>query len=93
VDALRVEAAVWFRQRRWGEAEADLEEALDLARQMPYPYAEAKLLFTYGDLTSANGRLERAREHYEAALAILRPLGEVPYAGRIERALAGMCLY
>jgi tetratricopeptide (TPR) repeat protein len=90
VDALRVQAAVWMRQRRWDEAETALQEALQLARQMPYPYAEAKALSIYGDLLVASGQPERAREQYEAALAILRPRGEVPYTNRIERALAEM---
>ena len=90
VDALRMEAAVWIRQQRWDEAEAALEEALALARPMPYPYAEAKALATYGDLLVASGHPERARDQYDAALAILRPLGEVPYTERIERALAEM---
>jgi tetratricopeptide (TPR) repeat protein len=88
VDALRIEAVVWIRQRRWDEAETALEEALTLARQMPYPYAEAKLLSTYGDLLVARGQPERARDQHEAALAILRPLGEVPYARHSEQALA-----
>jgi predicted PurR-regulated permease PerM len=61
---------------------------LALARQMPYPYAEAKALSTYGDLLVANGQPKRARNQYNAALAILRPLGEVPYTERIEQALA-----
>jgi tetratricopeptide (TPR) repeat protein len=90
VDALRAQAAVWIQQRRWDEAETALGEALALARQMPYPYAEAKLLSTYGDLLVASGQPVRAREQYAAALAILQPLGEVPYAERIKRALAEM---
>jgi hypothetical protein len=61
---------------------------LALARQMPYPYAEAKALSTYGDLLVANGQPERARDQYEAALTILRSVGEVLYTERIERALA-----
>lgn len=87
VDALRMEAAVRIAQQRWDEAEADLEEALSLARLMPYPYAEAKALVVYGDLLVARGHQERAREQYAAALAILRPLGEVAYTERIERDL------
>jgi tetratricopeptide (TPR) repeat protein len=87
VDALRMQAAVWIRQERWDEAETDLDEALTLARAMPYPYAEAKALATYGDLMIARGQPARASDHYTAALSILRPLGEVPYAERIQRAL------
>jgi predicted ATPase/class 3 adenylate cyclase len=90
VEALRTEAAVWIQQQRWEEAESALTEALQLSRQMPYPYAEAKALSTYADLLVDHGQLERAREQYDTALAILRSLGEVPYAKRIERALAEM---
>jgi class 3 adenylate cyclase/tetratricopeptide (TPR) repeat protein len=90
VDALRMEAAVGIRQGRWDEAEAVLEEALVIARAMPYPYAEAKALAVYGDLLVARGQPAQAHDHYEAALAILHPLGEVPYTERIERALADM---
>jgi hypothetical protein len=89
VDALRMQAAVWIRQeQRWADAEAALEEALELAREMPYPYAEAKLLATYGDLLATSGQEAQARDRYDAALAILRLLGEVPYTERIHRALA-----
>jgi tetratricopeptide (TPR) repeat protein len=90
VDALWVEAAIWIRQERWEEAETALEEALALARPMPCPYSEAKALSTYGDLLVASGHPERARDQYDAALTILRSLGEVPYADRIERTLAEM---
>jgi tetratricopeptide (TPR) repeat protein len=90
VDALRVEAAVRMQQQRWGKAEAALQEAVTLAHPMPYPYAEAKALSTYGDLLVASGQPKQARDQYEAALAILRRLGEVLYAERIERALAEM---
>jgi tetratricopeptide (TPR) repeat protein len=90
VDALRVEAAIWIRQERWDEAEAALQEAVTLAHPMPYPYAEARALCTYGDLLVASGQPEQARDQYAAALAILRRLGEIPYAERIQRALAEM---
>jgi hypothetical protein len=65
-----------------------LKEALTLARPMPYPYAEAKALATYGDLLVTSRQPDQAREQYAAALEILRPLGEVPYTERIARALA-----
>jgi tetratricopeptide (TPR) repeat protein len=90
VNALRVEASIRIRQKDWGKAEVALGEALPLTRHMPYPYAEAKALSTYGDLLVAHGQPERARDQYEAALTILRSLGERPYAERIERALVEM---
>ena len=57
---------------------------------MPYPYAKAKALSTYGDLLVARVQPEQAREQYEAALGILHRLGERPYAERIERAMEKM---
>ncbi|MGO8950026.1 MAG: ATP-binding protein [Ktedonobacterales bacterium] len=87
-DALRIEAILALRQSRWEDAKAALDEALVLARSMPYPYAEAKALYVYGDLHAARGNLERAREQYAAALAILDRLGERLYAEQVEQALA-----
>ena len=86
-DALRIQALLDLRQGRWQEAEAALDEALALTRSMPYPYAEAKTLYVYGDLHAAQGNVERGRDHYEAALAILGRLGERLYAEQVEQAL------
>jgi tetratricopeptide (TPR) repeat protein len=88
LDALRVSALVAIRTRRWPEAAAALQEAIALARAMHYPYAEAKAHSVYGQLHAARGEPERARERYEAALAICARLGERLYAGHIEQALA-----
>jgi tetratricopeptide (TPR) repeat protein len=90
VDALQVEAAVRIRQQRWSDAKAALDESLALARSMPYPYAEGKALATYGDLHLAGGQPEWAHDHYEAALAILRALGEVTCAEQIQLAVHGV---
>ena len=88
LDALRVRALLDVRRGRWDEAAAALDEALALARPMPYPYAEAKALYVYGQFLSAMGERDLAHEKYQAALVILRRLGEGLYAGQIERALA-----
>lgn len=91
VEALRIQAQLAFRQR-CVDAEEALDEALGLARQLSYPYAEAKALATYGDLLTAYEQGDQARDRYTAALAILRSLGEVTYAKRIEGTLAGLSL-
>jgi tetratricopeptide (TPR) repeat protein len=88
VEALPAKATVRIRQQRWSEAGVALEEAVVLARAMPYPYAEARALCTYGELLTGLGQLERAYDRYTEALGILHSLGEVPYVERIERALA-----
>jgi tetratricopeptide (TPR) repeat protein len=87
VDGLRVLAMVRLRQARWEEARALLEEAINLCRAMPYPYAEIKALYIYGQLHTDKGEPEQAREKYQAALAICERLGEGLYRPHIARDL------
>jgi tetratricopeptide (TPR) repeat protein len=87
-DALWVQAMVATRQGRWVEAERTLEEGLALARSMPYPYAEGRLLHVYGLMHLQRGEPGPAREQLEAALAIFRRLGARKDAEQVERALA-----
>jgi tetratricopeptide (TPR) repeat protein len=88
VDPLRIQTQLCIRQERWADAQAALEEALELSRAMPYPYAEAKALYIYGQLHQAKGEMALAHERLQAALAILHQLGERLYAARIEVSLA-----
>jgi tetratricopeptide (TPR) repeat protein/transcriptional regulator with XRE-family HTH domain len=85
LDALRMRALADLRQTRWHEAETALDEAIALARAMPYPYAEAKTLYVYGQVHSAKGEPDQARERLEQALAICNQLGEGLYRPHIER--------
>jgi tetratricopeptide (TPR) repeat protein len=87
VDGLRILAIVRLRQARWQEACALLSEAIALCHAMPYPYAEAKTLWVYGQLEAARGDLAAARERFTQALAICERLGEGLYRKRIERDL------
>jgi hypothetical protein len=64
VEALRVQAMVWMRKNRDEEALGAVEEALELARGMPYPYAEGRLLVVKSDL------LRRSRDAAEATLCL-----------------------
>ena len=89
-DALRVQAMVLIRQGRWAEAVQALEEGLVLARSMPYPYAEARLLHVYGEMHVLTGEPEPARERLEAALAIFQRLGARKDAERVEQAIADL---
>ncbi len=91
-DARRVQAMVAIRQGRWAEAAHDLDEGLSLARRLPYPYAEARLLYTYGELHAAQGAAGPARARLEEALAIFRRLGARQDVVRAERLLAGLQL-
>jgi hypothetical protein len=88
VDALRVQALPAMRRRAWGKAEAALHESLELARTLPYPYAEAKALHAYGAFDVARGESALAREKYEQALAVSDRLGEIRYRSHSAQALA-----
>jgi tetratricopeptide (TPR) repeat protein len=88
VDALRVQAMVATRQGRREDAERALTEGLSLARRLPYPYAEGRLLHAYGALHTQQGEPEAALERLEAALAIFRRLGARKDAERVEQALS-----
>jgi tetratricopeptide (TPR) repeat protein len=89
MDALRAQALLAIKEERWKDGEQALDQSLALCRALPYPYAEAKSLYVYGQLYEAKGEAERAREQYAAALAICARLGEGLYRPHIERALDG----
>jgi tetratricopeptide (TPR) repeat protein/transcriptional regulator with XRE-family HTH domain len=88
VDALRVQAMVASRQGRWTEAARALDEGIALARGMPYPYAEARLLYVHGQVSVYMGQPEPARERLEEALAIFRQLGARKDIEQCEQLLA-----
>jgi hypothetical protein len=90
VDALRVQAMVSVRQRDWEGAVLALEEGLALARAMPYPYAEGRLLHLYGAMHTRKSAPAPARERLEAALAIFRRLGARKDAEQVEQTLAAL---
>jgi tetratricopeptide (TPR) repeat protein len=87
VDALRVQAMVRIRQEHWADAASSLEEGLALARSMPYPYGEGRLLHVYGAMHVQKGKLEPAREQLETALATFWRLGARKDAERVEQAI------
>jgi tetratricopeptide (TPR) repeat protein len=90
VDALRVQALIHLEAGHPREAFAALEEGLALADAMPYPYAQARLLHTYGDLLAREGEPVQARERLEAALAIFQRLGARKDAEQVGRLLASL---
>ena len=89
-DALWARGMVAARQERWDEAAQSFEEGLAVARAMPYPYAEARTLETYGTMRLAQGDTEMARTWLDAALAIFDRLGARKDAARVEQAIAGL---
>jgi tetratricopeptide (TPR) repeat protein len=88
IEALRVQALLVIRERRWPEAESALDEAVEVSRALASPYDEAKALYVYGLLHVGKGEMESARGRLDAALAILNRLGERLYAEHVERTLA-----
>ena len=90
VDALRVQAMIALRQGRWVEAAASLKEGIELARCMPYPYAEVRLLRLEAALHTATGKPELARERLDAATAIASTL--ITAVGAMERADAALLI-
>lgn len=75
VEALRVQALIAVRHGQGDAATRSLEEGVALARDMPYPYAEARLLFIDGLLHVQAGRPKSACERFAAALVIFQQLG------------------
>jgi predicted ATPase/DNA-binding XRE family transcriptional regulator len=90
VDALRVRVLQRTRQGRFEDAEHTLEAALRLSREMPYPYAEAKLLYAGGLLARAQSKPDQARERLLRAQAALSVLSEGLYRPHVERGLANL---
>jgi tetratricopeptide (TPR) repeat protein len=90
VDTLRVQGLLALREERWADADQTLKEGLRLARGMPHPYAEGRLLHLCGLLDIRRGAPERARGHLGAALEIFQRLGARRYAEHALRALEGL---
>ena len=79
VDASRARQALLRRQGRLEEALVESDRALDAAEHLrnASPALRAVILAERGEALRAMGRYASAREAYEAALPILRALGEV----------------
>jgi tetratricopeptide (TPR) repeat protein len=87
-DALRVHAKLLLAGGDATEAEAVLNDLLDLTRSMPYPFAEAQALAEYSRLEAKRDRPLAARERLEEAITIYRRLGAQPFVDQTQRALA-----
>ncbi|HET7036178.1 MAG TPA: AAA family ATPase, partial [Thermomicrobiaceae bacterium] len=75
VEALRVRALIALRQEQWDAAAGSLAKGLALAREISYPYAEARLLCLDAAVWERRGEPAAARERLEAAGAIFARLG------------------
>jgi tetratricopeptide (TPR) repeat protein len=90
LDVLRVRGLLCIKQQCWQDGRKVLEQALTLARGMPHPYAEAKVLYTTGCLDAACGEPAAARRRFTASLTICTQLGERLYAESIEREMSAL---
>jgi hypothetical protein len=90
VEALRVQVMVALHREQPAEAERGLAGGLTLARAMPYPLVEARLLHLDGLLHLQLGEPEVARERLEAARQIFARLGARMDGERAEQALVSI---
>jgi transcriptional regulator with XRE-family HTH domain len=90
VDALLMRAMIAMRKHCWRVAMSDLDEAITLAQVLPYPDAELKAFYIYGQLYATIGECDKAREAYVQALIICSQLDEGLHRPHIERALSGV---
>jgi tetratricopeptide (TPR) repeat protein/transcriptional regulator with XRE-family HTH domain len=88
VGVLRVRAMIAIPQGHWREAAAALSEGLALARGMPYPYGEARLLQVAGTLHGVMAERVAARKPLREALTIFQRLGAPRDIEWTERLLA-----
>jgi tetratricopeptide (TPR) repeat protein len=87
VQALRVQARVLLARDRYDEAACTLEDGLAVARSMPYPHGEGRLLQVYGLLHARQRQPAQASERTQEALAIFRRLGARKDVERIEQSM------
>jgi tetratricopeptide (TPR) repeat protein/transcriptional regulator with XRE-family HTH domain len=87
VEALRVRGMIATRQQRWAAGKAALEEALALSQATPYPYAEARIQYTFGVFYLERSELTPARIHLQSAQDICKRLGERLYRKHIAQRL------
>ncbi|HZU14732.1 MAG TPA: AAA family ATPase [Chloroflexota bacterium] len=89
-DAHRVQGAIGRKRGDWENAQSHLERAVSLARDITYPWGEARALGECGQLYARLGRTAEAREHFQAAAAIFGRLGAEPYRLAVERRIVDL---
>lgn len=72
---LRVRAKACARMGREQEADASFAEAVNLARGMPYPFREARILRDWGYALAERGSVDEGRFNLETAAAVFENLG------------------
>ncbi len=85
--ALQAQALVVTRSRNRPEARRVLDEGMALARSMPYPHVEARILRVEALFHAEQGARDEALWSLEAALALFERLGAQPEAQHVAKAL------
>jgi len=87
VEALRVQGMVFDRYGEADKALGAIQEGLKIARSLPYPYAEARLLQEEASHLLRHGDQEGAQKGFRQALGIFRKLGAQGGVEEVEQAL------
>lgn len=85
---VRLQGMMAARQDQWETAAHCMDEALALTRAVPYPYQEARVLFSLGLIHLQAGDMPQGQQCMEKAGAIFQRLGAQPDLTRTEQALA-----
>jgi len=87
VTALLVQGMIERRRACWDNAEQAFAHTMQLAREMSYPFMEARALYERGLMHVARGDRTRAQEDLGAALSIFTRLGASAYVEWTDAAL------
>lgn len=75
---------------KYPQAEARLQQALEIFATYPAPWQIGRSLFEMGELAQAQGNQEQAHHHYSGALTAFEELDAAPYAARTRAALESL---
>jgi tetratricopeptide (TPR) repeat protein len=87
IEALRVHGMIASRQGFWQEAESRFQEGLRLAREILYPWGEARACYGLGLMHERRGEAEPARAYLEEARVLFERLNAKLYQARVDTAL------
>lgn len=87
-EALMIRGRVEVVQERFDQAAATLKEAVDLARSLPHPYLEARILEIRAVLDIRRAEPEHGLQTLSDALGIFRRLGAQPSLDRVQMVLS-----
>ncbi|GAC1323698.1 MAG: AAA family ATPase [Chloroflexota bacterium] len=87
IDSLVLKGSALTRANEWDDARQSLEQALEAARALPYPYGEAQVLVHHGRLLVQQGDRPRGIQYLREALVIFERLGAQWDADRVRTLL------